>query len=78
MQNYSEVLVDSIEREKKGIDYICPKADKELLRELLDEINSHAGTDYHYLAELDAFNTDKKRIHCRLRRVHYSANYIYV
>ena len=56
MQNYSEVLVDSIEREKKGIDYICPKADKELLRELLDEINSHAGTDYHYLAELDAFN----------------------
>lgn len=56
MPNYSKVLIDSIEREKRGIDYICPKADKGLLHKLLDEINSYAGTNYHYLAELDAFN----------------------
>ena len=56
MLNYSKVLIASIEREKKGLDYIYPKADKELLHKLLDEINRYAGTDYHYLAELDAFN----------------------
>ena len=56
MPDYNKVLISSIEREKKGLDYICPKADKELLHKLLDEINCYAGTDYHYLAELDAFN----------------------
>ena len=56
MPNYSKVLIDSIEREKRGIAYICPKADKELLHKLLDEINGYAGTNYHYLAELVAFN----------------------
>lgn len=56
MQNYSKVLVACIEREKKKLDYIYPKADEELLHKLLDEINRYAGTDYHYLAELDAFN----------------------
>ena len=56
MLNYSKVLVSSIEREKMGLAYICPKADRELLHKLLDEINKYAGTDYHYLAELDAFN----------------------
>lgn len=53
---YSKILIDSIECEKRGTDYICPKADKELLHGLLGEINSYAGTDFHYLAELDAFN----------------------
>ena len=52
MQNYSKVLIACIEREKNGLDYICPKADKELLHKLLDDINRYAGTDYHYLAEL--------------------------
>ncbi len=56
MLNYSKVLIDSIEREQKGLDYICPKADRELLHKLLDEINIYTGTNYHYLAELDAFN----------------------
>lgn len=56
MPNYSKVLIDSIEREKKGVDYIYPKADQELLQKLLDEINSYADTNFHYLAELDAFN----------------------
>ena len=50
------MLIESIEHEKLGLDYIYPKADEELLRKLLDEINHYAGTDYHYLAELDAFN----------------------
>lgn len=56
MQNYSKVLIACIEREKNGLGYICPKADKELLHKLLDDINRYAGTDYHYLAELAAFN----------------------
>ena len=56
MTNYSEVLIDSIEREINGQDYICSKADKELLHKLLNEINSYAGTNFHYLAELDAFS----------------------
>ena len=56
MPDYSKVLIDSIDREKKGIDYICPKSDKELLHRLLDEINDYAGTNYHYLAELAMLN----------------------
>lgn len=53
---YSKVLLANIEREKNGTDYICPETDKALLHELLNEINSHAGTNFQYLAELDAFN----------------------
>ncbi len=56
MSNYGKVLLAGIDREKKGLDYICPKADKELLHKLFDEINRYAGTDYHYLAQLDAFH----------------------
>lgn len=56
MPNYSEVLIASIEREKGGIDYIYPKADKKLLHKLLKEINSYTGANFHYLAELDTFN----------------------
>lgn len=56
MPNYSRVLLASIEREKRGLDYIYPKADKKLLHKLFGEINRYAGTDYHYLAELDTFN----------------------
>lgn len=48
--------MDSIEREKKGLDYFCPEADKELLHGLLEEINTYAGINFHYLAELAAFN----------------------
>lgn len=54
--NYSRILLNNIECEKRGTDYICPEADKELLHRLLGEINSYAGTDFRYLAELDAFN----------------------
>ena len=53
---YGKVLNSSIEREENGTDYIYPKEDKKRLRSLLHEINRCAGTDYHYLAELDAVN----------------------
>lgn len=56
MENYSRVLMNRIERERSGLDYICPEPDKKWLQQLLDEINRYAGTHYHYLAELDAFN----------------------
>ena len=56
MLKYSALLLDSIEKEKAGIDYRCPEGDKELLADLLLEINQYAGTDLHYLAELDAFH----------------------
>lgn len=55
MLKYSALLLDSIEREKAGIEYRCPEKDKEPLVDLLCEINHYAGTDLHYLAELDAF-----------------------
>lgn len=55
MLKYSASLLDSIEKEKAGIDYRCPEGDKKLLSDLLFEINHYAGTDLHYLAELDAF-----------------------
>lgn len=56
MLKYSSLLRDSIEKEKSGIAYCCPEADKKILADLLLEINHYAGTDFHYLAELDAFH----------------------
>lgn len=53
---YSKILLELIEREKSGAEYICPEADRPLLGELLREINRQAGTSLRYLAELDAFN----------------------
>lgn len=55
MLQYDRLLLNNIEREKNGMDYYCTEADKLLLSELLREINMHTGTDFHYLAELDAF-----------------------
>lgn len=52
---YKKVLLDSIEREKRGTDYVYTDSDKEILRGLLQEINMYAGTQFQYLAELDAF-----------------------
>lgn len=56
MLKYSALLLDSIKREKAGADYCCPEEDKDLLADLLLEINHYAGTDLHYLAEVDAFH----------------------
>ena len=56
MLRYNALLLDSIKKEKAGADYCCPEKDKELLADLLLEINHYTGTDLHYLAELDAFH----------------------
>lgn len=56
MIQYGFLLRANIEAEKNGTGYICPEEDKPLRQALLDEVNKFAGTDFHYLAELDAFN----------------------
>ena len=38
---YSALLRDSMEKEKAGIAYCCPEADKKLLADLLLEINHY-------------------------------------
>lgn len=50
---YDKVLFDSIQSEKSGEDYCCFGEDRELLNELLAEINRAVGTKFRYLAELD-------------------------
>lgn len=55
MQAYSRVILDSIERERAGQDYLCTGADKEQLKMLLAEISRLAGRKLQYLAEIDAF-----------------------
>ena len=54
--NYNKVLLDSIDRERKGVDYFCPESDKIVLKKMIDKINKCCGTDFHFLAEIDAFN----------------------
>lgn len=53
MLQYNKFILSCIEQEKNGTAYCCPKADKALLSRILREINRQAGTDFHYLAELD-------------------------
>ena len=50
------VLQDSIEREKKGIDYIYSEQDKLILKKMLSEVNALLNTNLQYLAELDLLN----------------------
>lgn len=53
---YGKVLSDCIEREKAGVDYICPAEDRKVLSEMINAINAEYGTNIQYLAELDAFH----------------------
>lgn len=53
---YDRVLINGIEREKKGVDYVCSVEDKKLLYILFDEINKNLGTNIQYLAEIDLQN----------------------
>lgn len=55
---YSKVLIDDIENEKEGIDFDYTKKEGIVLQKLLKEINEFAGTDFHYLAELNAFDIE--------------------
>lgn len=52
---YQSVLLSSIEREKAGKDYQCSENDRKLLKDLFNDINKYASTNFHYLAELDTF-----------------------
>ena len=56
MLQYNKLILDSIEQEKNGANYCYSAADRKVLSELLHEINAYAGTNFNYLAELDAFN----------------------
>lgn len=52
---YGKVLQDLIEGEKQGKHFPYSPKDRVILDEMFREINGFAGTDFHYLAELDAF-----------------------
>jgi len=55
---YPIVLQASIESEIAGEDYICSEKDRNLLKDLFEDINNYASTDFHYLAELDTFSIE--------------------
>ena len=52
----TKVLQDSIENEKNGIEYRCSSSDRVILDELFAELNAMCQTNFHYLAELDAYS----------------------
>lgn len=47
------ILQASIEKEKNGIGYIYSEQDKNILKLMLNELNSTLNSDFQYLAELD-------------------------
>jgi len=53
---YDKVVLDLIEKERKGLDFYCPESDKIVLEKMFKKINEYCGTDFHYLAEIAAFN----------------------
>lgn len=55
MAFYGKLLLDLIEAEKQGKQYRHSAKDRLILDEMFAEINGYAGTNFHYLAELDAF-----------------------
>lgn len=50
------VLQESIEKEKRGIEYIYSEQDKATLKLMLYELNLALNSDFQYLAELDLQN----------------------
>lgn len=50
---YNKIIIDSIEREIRGIDYQCPTKDQSLLVELFKEISRYTGIQVRFLAEID-------------------------
>lgn len=56
MNCYNKVLLDSIDREKAGLDYICSDQDRTILDKMFMEINTTLNTNFHFIAELDSFN----------------------
>lgn len=53
MAFYAKLLRDLIEAEKQGKQYRHTPKDRLILDEMFTEINRYAGTNFHYLAELD-------------------------
>ena len=53
---YNKILDDCIEREKAGSDYFYETNDKQVLRDMCQEINESLGTSIQYLAEIDALD----------------------
>ena len=56
MAFYGKVLRDLIEGEKQGKHYPYSQKDRVMLDAMFHEINRYAGTNFHYLAELDVYN----------------------
>ena len=56
MNYYNKVLLDSIDREKAGLDYFCSEQDRIILNKMFVDINTKLNTDFHYIAEIDTFN----------------------
>ena len=56
MNCYNKVLLDSIAREKAGLDYVCSEHDRYILDMLFKDINTYLNIDIHYIAELDSLN----------------------
>lgn len=50
------ILQNSIENEKNGLEYRYSGSDREILDELFADLNALCQTDFHYLAELDAYS----------------------
>lgn len=50
------ILQNSIENEKNGLEYRYSGSDRKILDELFAELNTMHQTDFHYLAELDAYS----------------------
>ena len=57
----TKVLQDSIENEKNGLEYRYSDSDREILNEMFAELNALYRTDFHYLAELDAYSIKSAR-----------------
>lgn len=51
-------MIDSIDRERAGIDYYSQDKDKQILLELFNEINEYTGASIQYLSEIDLFKLD--------------------
>ena len=53
---YGKVIEDLIDDEKKGLGHWYTEYDKTVLKKMLGEINEQYHTNFHYLAEIGAFN----------------------
>lgn len=55
---YESILNEAIREEKKGLEYVCSKQDRMVLKKMLQEINRYCGTHFHYMAEIDMLSIE--------------------